>query len=257
MRYFLRFGYNGTNFHGWQIQPNAITVQERINQALSLLLRQTINVMGAGRTDTGVHAKEMFAHFEVESELNTADLKYKLNRFLEDSIAVYDCFPVGDEDHARFSALSRKYEYRISQEKTPFLTETAYLFKRPLDLNAMNKAAERLLGTKDFSCFSKSGTQTKTNICTITQAFWKKNNEVLTFTITADRFLRNMVRAITGTLLKVGLGEWRILDVENILASKTRSEAGESVPAKGLFLVEVKYPEHIESKFERKLPVNG
>jgi len=258
VRYFLRLAYNGTPFHGWQIQPNAITVQEVLNKAISLLLRKEVSVMGAGRTDTGVHAKEMFAHFDWDSELDCEDLTYKLNRLLDEHISIFSIFQVDKEDdHTRFTALSRTYEYVISTYKNPFLAEGSYLFKRKLNVKAMNAAAEMLLGKKDFSCFSKSNTQTKTNICDLTASNWQAREGLLVFTITADRFLRNMVRAITGTLLKVGLGEWTILDVENILASKERSEAGESVPAKGLYLVEVKYPEHIENKFERKYRVIG
>ena len=258
MRYFLRLAYNGTPFHGWQIQPNAITVQEVLNKALSMILRSEINVMGAGRTDAGVHAKEMFAHFDWDAEFDVKDLTHKLNRLLDENISIYSIFKVEkEEDHTRFTAISRTYEYVISTFKNPFLADGAYLFQRTLDVSAMNAAAQVLLGKRDFSCFSKSNTQTKTNICDLTFAKWEEKNGLLVFTITADRFLRNMVRAVTGTLLKVGLGEWSILDVEKILESKTRSEAGESVPAKGLYLVEVKYPEHIENKFERKIPVIG
>ena len=258
MRYFLRLAYNGTPFHGWQIQPNAITVQEVLNKALSMILRSEINVMGAGRTDAGVHAKEMFAHFDWDAEFDGKDLTHKLNRLLDENISIYSIFKVEkEEDHTRFTAISRTYEYVISTFKNPFLADGAYLFQRKLDVSAMNAAAQVLLGKRDFSCFSKSNTQTKTNICDLTFAKWEEKNGLLVFTITADRFLRNMVRAVTGTLLKVGLGEWSILDVEKILESKTRSEAGESVPAKGLYLVEVKYPEHIENKFERKIPVIG
>ena len=258
MRYFLRLAYNGTPFHGWQIQPNAISVQEVLNKALSLILRTELSVMGAGRTDTGVHAKEMFAHFDWDSDLDCSDLTYKLNRLLDENIVIYSIFKVDKEDdHTRFTAVSRTYEYVISTFKNPFLSDGGYLFQRKLDVHAMNAAAEVLLGKKDFSCFSKSNTQTKTNICNLTFAKWEERNGLLIFTITADRFLRNMVRAATGTLLKVGIGEWSIFDVERIIESKERSEAGESVPAKGLYLVEVKYPEHIENKFERKTPVIG
>ncbi|MCT4623769.1 MAG: tRNA pseudouridine(38-40) synthase TruA [Schleiferiaceae bacterium] len=251
MRYFLRLAYNGKDYHGWQIQPNANSIQQELNKALSTLLRKEINVVGAGRTDTGVHAKEMFAHFDWEGEIETENLIYRLNRILPAGIAIYNLFQVQDDDHTRFSAVSRKYEYHLASFKDPFSLGTAYLFHRSLNVELMNAAAQLLIGRKDFECFSKTGTQVHTNICTITLAKWIKKNGRLVFTIEADRFLRNMVRAITGTLLKVGLEEWNEQDILNILESKNRSQAGESVPAHGLYLVEVKYPEHIEQNFER------
>ena len=251
MRYFLRFAYKGTNYHGWQIQPNAISVQEVLNKALSTILRTEINLVGAGRTDTGVHAKEMFAHFNFDNNIDTLDLKYKLNSFLNRDISVYNIFAVADDDHTRFSALSRRYEYRVVNYKNPFLEESAYYFHRALDADKMNSAAKMLISKHNFECFAKSGTQTKTNICTVTEAFWKLENNELIFTITADRFLRNMVRAIVGTLLKIGVGEWNESDLKRILENKNRSDAGNSVPAKGLFLAEVKYPQNVEIKFDR------
>lgn len=258
MRYFLRLAYNGTPFHGWQIQQNAVSVQETINKTLSVILQHDIKIMGAGRTDTGVHAKEMFAHFDWDTELDCEEMVYKVNRLIDKNIAIYSMFKVDKEDdHARFTATNRTYEYVISTIKNPFLAKGSYWFQRKLDVDAMNAAAELLLGEKDFSCFSKLHTQTKTNICNLTYAKWEERDGLLIFTISANRFLRNMVRAVVGTLLKVGLGEWSNSDVEKILESKIRSKAGESAPAKGLYLVEVNYPEHIENKFERKIPAIG
>jgi len=251
VRFFLRFAYKGTNYHGWQIQPNAISVQETLNKVISTILRIEINLVGAGRTDTGVHAKEMFAHFNFDGEFDTKDLKYKLNSFLPKDISVYNIFAVAEEDHTRFSAVSRTYEYRVIQYKNPFMINSAYYFHRALDANKMNIAAKLLLGTHNFESFAKSGTQTKTNICTVTEAVWKQKDGELIFTVTADRFLRNMVRALTGTLLKVGVGEWNESDLQRILESKNRSDAGNSVPAHGLYLAKVKYPEGIENKFNR------
>ncbi len=253
MRYFLRFAYKGTNYHGWQIQPNTVTVQEIVNKAVSTLLRTPINLVGAGRTDAGVHAKEMFAHFNIDGDLNLQNLKYKLNSFLPKDIAVYHIFAVAEDDHTRFTALSRTYQYKVVSYKNPFVTEGAYYFLRALDANKMNQAAKLLFGTHNFECFAKSGTQTKTNICTVIQAHWQNVGGELIFTITADRFLRNMVRAIVGTLLKIGVGEWNENDLKRILENKNRNDAGKSVPAHGLYLARVKYPESIENKFSRNV----
>ena len=241
-RYFINISYKGTNYHGWQVQTNAISVQEEINKALSTILQQSISVVGAGRTDTGVHAKELFAHFEASIHFDLKKLQYKLNSFLPDDIAINSIFEVKDDMHARFSATFRTYEYHISTTKNPFLAESAFYFPYNLDIEKMNKAAQEIMKYTDFSCFSKSNTDTFTNDCTITTAFWKRENNHLTFTITANRFLRNMVRAIVGTLLEVGQGKLTTTDVINIINSKNRSEAGQSVPAQGLFLVKVGYP---------------
>lgn len=245
MRYFLEFSYNGKNYHGWQIQPNGITVQEMLEKALSTLLRKEIKVIGAGRTDTGVHAKQMYAHFDVDESLDVLVLQKKLNSFLPADIAVHDLFLVDDEAHTRFDAIERTYEYWITARKNPFLTDAAYYLKYDLDVEAMNDAAKLLFEFKDFQCFSKSNTDVKTYFCDVKEAYWKYDGEKLVFTVTADRFLRNMVRAIVGTLLDVGKGKISKDDVKKIIESKNRSKAGVSVPAHGLYLVKVKYPSSI------------
>ncbi|MEH6703686.1 tRNA pseudouridine(38-40) synthase TruA [Galbibacter orientalis] len=246
MRYFLELSYNGQQYHGWQNQPNAISVQEVLEKALSTLLRTEIQIMGAGRTDSGVHAKQMFAHFDVNIALETAILKHKLNSFLPNDIAIKDIFLVVDEAHARFDATQRSYEYWLVQEKNPFFNEYAHFIKADLDVDAMNKAAAELLNYKDFQCFSKSNTDVKTYICDVKRAAWICEGELLVFHITADRFLRNMVRAIVGTLLDVGIGKISLEEVTEIIKSKDRSNAGASVPAHGLYLTEVVYPNSIK-----------
>ena len=241
-RFFLEIAYNGTPYHGWQIQKNANSVQATIQQALSTVLKEEIAITGAGRTDTGVHAKQLFAHFETTQEIDTEKLKFKLNSLLPDSIACTSVFEVAIDMHARFSATSRTYEYKISMQKNPFLTQFAYYFPYYLDVDLMNKAANQLIQETDFSCFSKSKTDTFTNNCNITEAHWKTENDILIFTITANRFLRNMVRAIVGTLLDVGQKKITVDEIPNIIASKNRSEAGQSVPAHGLYLTRIVYP---------------
>jgi len=241
-RYFVKLSYKGTHFHGWQIQPNAISVQEVLQKAFSLLLREDIAVVGAGRTDTGVHALNYIAHFETVKRIeNPNQLIYKLNSFLTDDIVVYDIFPVSDEMHARFSAISRTYEYRIHQKKNPFLTDTSLYLYEKLDFELMNSAAEILFEYKDFTSFSKLHTNTKTNFCKILRAEWIERDNQNIFIITADRFLRNMVRAVTGTLLDIGRGKISKDDFRKIIESKDRSSAGVSVPARGLFLTEIKF----------------
>lgn len=247
MRYFIRFSYFGKAYHGWQNQPNAITVQEVLEKALSTLLRQPIDVVGAGRTDAGVHAREMYAHFDVESLTDREELVYRLNAFLPEDIAVLEIIPVQPEAHARFDAVERTYEYWLVQDKNPFYSDLAHCVKHPLDIEAMNKAAAFLLKHTDFECFSKSNTDVKTFLCKVARAAWEKQQDKLVFTISADRFLRNMVRAIVGTLLDVGLGKMEPGEINAIIASKNRSKAGVSVPAKGLYLTRVVYPKlHID-----------
>ncbi len=245
MRYFLTFSYNGINYHGWQKQPNAITVQEVLENAISTLLRKKLELVAAGRTDAGVHAKVMVAHFDFEDEINTSDLIYKLNAFLPEDIAVKKIVRVKNDAHARFDATERTYEYWITQEKNPFLAQSAYYVKYPLDVAAMNQAAKVLFEFTNFKCFSKSNTDVKTFECTITHAKWEKVGDKLVFTISANRFLRNMVRAIVGTLLDVGYGKSTIEDVKNIIKSKNRSNAGASVPGHALYLTAVTYPETV------------
>jgi tRNA pseudouridine38-40 synthase len=244
-RYFLEIKYDGTNYHGWQIQKNSNTVQSEINNALSTLLQQTIVVYGAGRTDTGVHAKQLFAHFEIENQLDIAPFLFKINSFLPEDISCKSIQPVNKEAHARFSATSRSYEYWITPTKDPFCTNRAYFLPYQLDIELMNAACKKLLGEQDFSCFSRSNTDTFTNNCNLTFAKWEQKNELIVFTITANRFLRNMVRAIVGTLLTIGQQKATLNDLALILASKNRSNAGTSAPAYGLYLTEVNYPKEV------------
>ncbi|MCB9360966.1 MAG: tRNA pseudouridine(38-40) synthase TruA [Flavobacteriales bacterium] len=241
-RFFIQLKYKGTNYHGWQVQPNANSVQAEINHALATLLQEEIMVTGAGRTDTGVHATNFYAHFETEKTFDLEHICYKLNCILPKDISCVQLFKVNDDDHARFSATERTYEYWISVTKNPFLIDGAYFFNQALDIDKMNEAANLLIRKADFSCFSKSNTDTFTNDCTINKAIWEEKNDILVFTISADRFLRNMVRAIVGTLIDVGLGKIEPQEIKNIIASKNRSDAGTSVPAHGLYLTNIKYP---------------
>ena len=252
MRYFIEFSYVGKQYHGWQNQPNAISVQQVLENALSKLLRQTVALVGAGRTDAGVHAKQMFAHFDFEPMADTDDIVYRLNAFLPYDIAVQSIFEVAAGAHARFDAVERAYEYWVVQKKNPFYAESAHYVKHPLDVKKMNRAAAQLLEYDDFECFSKSNTDVKTYLCNIKKAEWIEHNGVLVFTIVADRFLRNMVRAIVGTLLDVGTGKNSVEDVNTIIKSGDRSNAGPSVPAKGLYLTQVLYPKTILNTTEIK-----
>ena len=241
MRYFIELSYNGTNYHGWQIQPDAVSVQEKINSALSTIYQTEIEVIGAGRTDTGVHASQMFAHFDVDEEVDE-NLAFKLNSILPNDIFIKNIDKVDDEKHARFDALERSYEYRIWLGRNPFLLDFSWqIHSQKPDVKLMNEAAKLLLKYEDFESFSKVKTDVYTFNCKVTQAFWKQENELLIFYISANRFLRNMVRAIVGTLLDVGLGKITVDDFKNIIESKNRSNAGLSVPAKGLFLTQIKY----------------
>ena len=243
MRYFLECSYHGKAYHGWQNQPNAITVQQVLEEALSTLLRMPISITGAGRTDAGVHAKQLFAHFDHTGIMDIPLLVNKLNSFLPEDIAVASIFEVNESAHARFDAIQRTYEYWIVQEKSPFHSDAAHYVWSDLDIEAMNKAAEIIKGYTDFECFSKSNTDVKTYICHISEAYWQKRQSKLVFTISADRFLRNMVRAVVGTLLEVGSRKIEPESVHEIIASKDRGKAGASVPAKGLYLTQVMYPE--------------
>ena len=242
MRYFIEFAYNGKNYHGWQYQPNSITVQEVLNKALSTLLKKEIDVVGAGRTDTGVHAKQMYAHFDYDNIPDTAYLTQKLNSFLPKDIVVYRLIPLHDDAHARFDASSRTYEYHIHTFKDAFINEGSWFHFHPLDVNKMNEAAKILFEYNDFKCFSKTHTDVKTYKCVIKEAYWKQEGNQLIFTVSADRFLRNMVRAIVGTLVNVGLGKITIQDFRDIIESRDRNRAGFSVPAHGLYLTKVIYP---------------
>jgi tRNA pseudouridine38-40 synthase len=245
LRFFIELAYNGKPFHGWQIQPNAESVEATLENGLSLLLKEPVDVVGAGRTDTGVHACFMVAHFDSLSQEINGDLVHRLNSFLPNSVVVYRIYQVQNNAHARFDATVRTYHYKITQRKNPFLTDWAYEFKPTLDLDLMNQAAQLLLSHINFKCFSRSNTDVKTFNCNISQAEWLIQDDLLLFVVSADRFLRNMVRALVGTLLEVGVGKIEIKDFKNILDSENRSEAGASVPAHGLYLVDIQYPKNI------------
>lgn len=243
-RFFLEIAYDGSAYHGWQTQPNAIAVQEKLDHALHTFLREDIETIGAGRTDTGVHAKQLFVHFDTTNErlINHPNrCLHSLNSLLPYDISIQRIIEVDPEAHARFDATGRSYEYHIHFKKNPFLINRSWLLRDVPDVDLMNHAAMKLLGTKDFECFSKSNTQVFTNICTITEAKWILEDGKLIFHISANRFLRNMVRAIVGTLLEVGLKRKSISYIDEVLASKNRSQAGTSVPAHGLYLTKVTY----------------
>ena len=255
MRYFIQLSYDGTAYHGWQIQPNGQSVQETLQNALATLFRQPIDVVGAGRTDAGVHARMMVAHMDCSMPLDGASLVYKLNKLLPRDIAIQRIWPVSDDMHARFSATSRTYQYYIHTRKDPFLRNCSWLVTFPLNFDRMNEAAQRLLDYEDFTSFSKVNTDTKTNLCHITEARWKplsisprREEEFLAgesmwvFTITANRFLRNMVRAIVGTLVEVGRGRMSVEEFCRVIEQKNRCSAGESVPGHALFLTNIEYP---------------
>jgi tRNA pseudouridine38-40 synthase len=260
-RYFIELAYDGTAYHGWQVQQNAHSVQEALNKALAIILRQPVETTGCGRTDTGVHAKEFFAHFDLEddgslpidhSETETDGhglltmaygLKVRgLNSILPADISIKNIIPVHEGAHARFDATLRSYQYHIHFNKDPFLRGYSWQLRDVPDMELMNQAAAMIMDYIDFSCFSKSNTQVKTNNCKISRAEWVKTEQGMVFHISADRFLRNMVRAIVGTLMMVGKGEIPPEAVRGIIESKNRSNAGMSVPACGLYLTEVKYP---------------
>ncbi|MFY0603182.1 MAG: tRNA pseudouridine(38-40) synthase TruA [Flavobacteriaceae bacterium] len=241
MRYFIELSYHGKQYHGWQIQPDANSVQNEIHKALSTVLQENILVVGAGRTDTGVHASQMFAHFDSDKELDKSYL-YKFNAVLPNDIVISDVFKVKDEKHARFDAVKRSYEYRIWLGRNVFLLDTTMqIHNKILDVDLMNEACKSLVKHKDFEAFSKVQTEVHTFLCNISNAVWRKEGNALIFYITANRFLRNMVRAIVGTLLEVGTQKITIAEFEKIIESKDRSNAGTSAPAKGLFLTEVTY----------------
>jgi len=245
LRFFIEISYNGKAYHGWQNQPDAISVQEVLEKGLSLLLRQDIAVVGAGRTDAGVHASQLFAHFDFKDDL-PKNFIFKLNSFLPNDISVKAIFRVKADAHARFNALSRTYNYRISTRKNVFNFDYAYALQKELNVELMQKACDILLQYNDFQCFSKVNTDVKTYNCKLMQVKWIKKDDELVFIIKADRFLRNMVRAIVGTLINIGLGKIELEKLHDIIVSKNRSEAGFSVPAHGLYLVNIEYPNHIK-----------
>lgn len=245
MRYFITLSYDGTNYHGWQVQPGADTVQARINDALSKLLGRgsAVECVGAGRTDAGVHASMMVAHFDTGCELDCEQFAYRLNRIVPCDIAVQKVEPVSDDMHARFSATSRTYHYFVYTRKNPYRRHYATQLHFFPDFETMNKAARILLETSDFTSFSKVNNDQITNICNVTCACWKQvDADLWRFEITANRFLRNMVRAVVGTLLEVGRGRMTLDQFRAVIDSKNRCSAGESVPGNALFLVDIQYP---------------
>ncbi|MEL4455565.1 tRNA pseudouridine(38-40) synthase TruA [Lutimonas vermicola] len=246
MRYFVELSYHGKNYHGWQIQPNEISVQEIIEKALSLLLKQEISIVGCGRTDSGVHASQFFFHFDIDATIDKRKLKFKLNSFLPKDIAIFRITRVQEDAHARFSAVSRSYQYRISLVKNVFENDLSLqLSENHLDIDKMNRAALLLMDYIDFKSFSKNKTDVKTFDCTISEAFWEREGENLTFHISANRFLRNMVRAIVGTLLEVGKNRMSIHEFKSVIELRDRTRAGASAKAKGLYLTKVSYPNEI------------
>ena len=246
MRYFIQLSYDGTNYHGWQIQQNARSVQEEVEKALAIITREKAEIVGAGRTDTGVHASYYLAHFDTDhASLDQESVIFKLNCLLPADIAVQKIFRVRPDAHARFDATYREYKYYISKVKDPFTFNYADKEHRRLDLDMMNDAAKILFDYTDFTSFSKLGSDVKTNNCVIYKAFWEESGDQLIFAIRADRFLRNMVRAIVGTLLEVGLGKMSLQGFRSVIEKKNRGSAGASVAAKGLFLVDIGYPDTI------------
>ncbi len=242
-RYFIELSYKGTNFNGWQIQPDSPSIQQELQEALSKLLREDVLVVGAGRTDTGVHASFYIAHFDTQTQALPSDPKfvYHLNAILDKDIAVRKIYEVEDTLHARFSAKSREYKYYISTQKNPFTRESTYTYTLPLDIERMQQAANLLLQTTDFTSFAKLHADTKTNICHLTEAQFSEQDNMIVFTIVADRFLRNMVRAIVGTLLEVGRLKMTVEEFKEVIETKNRSAAGSSAAAQGLFLTDIKY----------------
>jgi len=244
IRYFIELSFVGTKYSGWQVQPNGVSVQQVLNEKFSLKLGVPIELIGAGRTDAGVHAEYFIAHFDSTIELKPTFVD-EINRFLPNDIVVYNIRKVNSDAHARFSATSRTYKYKISRIKNPFLFEFSNYYQGKLDISNMNKAAACLLNVSDFTSFSKLHGNNKTNICKVSKAIWKEENNLLIFTITADRFLRNMVRAIVGTLMDVGKGKISVEEFEDIINKKNRQKASSSAQAKGLFLTDIKYQKKI------------
>tara|TARA_B100000609_G_C17191639_1_gene422820 strand:+ start:789 stop:1550 length:762 start_codon:yes stop_codon:yes gene_type:complete len=245
-RYFIEIAYNGEAYSGWQKQPNSISIQETIEIVLSNLLSDEISVVGAGRTDAGVHALKMFAHFDAKiSDKKLNELKYLMNNYLPKDIVVKNLYNVIPKAHARFDAISRTYEYKISKEKDPFNFPLTYFIKENIDIDLMNKASKILLNYRDFKSFSKSNSDVKTFFCKIISAKWNFTKNEYIFKIESDRFLRNMVRAIVGSLIEIGMGKREINDFKKLIESRDRKNAGFSVPAKGLFLTDIVYPKKI------------
>ncbi len=244
MRYFIEIAYNGTNYRGWQIQPNAITVQKVLNDCMSKVLRKPISTIGSGRTDAGVHAQQQFVHFDFEEELDPVTTKYRFNRILPEDISVYNIYPMPEGAHTRFDAVARTYEYHVTLEKNPFLNEFSMLaYSRP-DVLRMNQAAALLLHHEDFSSFCKANSGSAHALCSMMQAGWAEHpKSKLVFTIKANRFLRGMVRLVVGTLLDVGFGKLTVEEFGEIVNSRDCARASSAAPAEGLFLTKVEYPE--------------
>jgi tRNA pseudouridine38-40 synthase len=245
VRYFFEIAYNGKDFNGWQSQKNGIGVQTVVEEALTKLLQEEIKIVGSGRTDTGVHCEQQFFHTDISQNFEKQTLIQKLNSFLPQSIVIRGIRTVKQDASARYDAIERSYRYQITRFKDPFLKDYAWHFFKPLDLETMNKAAALLVGEHDFECFSKVKTDVNHFLCHIHSASWSENGTMLTFQITANRFLRGMVRAIVGTLLDVGTGKTSLQELKVIISSKDRKKAGANVPANGLFLMRVKYPDTI------------
>lgn len=242
MRYFIHLAYNGANYCGWQTQPELPTVQLTLEQALTTLLRHPTAIVGCGRTDTGVHASDFYAHFNATDEVDTRQLTFKLNSFLPDDIAIYEIFAVRDNAHARFDATARTYQYHVSDRRLPFKQGLySRIYYRP-NLELMNQGANLLMEYEDFTSFAKLHTQVKTNICHLNLAQWEEREDEWVFTIRSNRFLRNMVRSVTGTLLDVGRGKLSLDGLRQIIERKDRCAAGVSMPPQGLFLTRVEYP---------------
>lgn len=245
LRYFIEVSYNGSNFHGWQFQPNAISVQETIENSLKILMNCEIKISGAGRTDTGVHAKQMFAHFDFDDEIDFKNLIFKLNSFLDKNISVSNIFRVKDDSHARFDAISREYQYFITQKKDVYNSDTKYFFPKNLNFDKIDKAIHILRKTKNFQSFCRTKTDVTNYDCKIFNFDYAIKNSDIIFTIKANRFLRNMVRSIIGTILEIGLNKISIVDLSSIIAKSNRIYAGPSAPPHALFLTKIEYPENI------------
>jgi tRNA pseudouridine38-40 synthase len=246
-RYFIFLSYRGTAYHGWQLQPNSVTIQKVLDDALTLILGEKISTIGAGRTDTGVHAALFCAHFDSSKTDygQRESLIYRLNRFLPEDISISDIRKVIPDASARYSAISRTYKYFISRSKDPFSTGSSWFLHGDIDVESMNKACAILMNHTDFTSFSRLHSGSKTNICSIREALWEEKQNSLVFTIKADRFLRNMVRAIVGTMVEVGFGKMTVNEFESVIVARDRGKAGTSAPARGLFLTAVEYPDEI------------
>ena len=245
MRYFFEISYNGTNYHGWQNQANAIGVQQIVEESLTKIFREEVSIVGSGRTDTGVHCAQQFFHADIAQKFDSETGIIKLNSLLPKDIAIRSILPVMPEAHARYDAIERSYEYKITRVKDPLLTGYAYYFFRDLNLKTMNEAAALLIGTHDFKCFSKVKTDVSHFLCDLKKAHWNQKDHLLVFNISANRFLRGMVRAVVGSLLDVGSGKTSVKDFQKIIDSQNRKNAGMNVPPEGLYLTNVKYPKKI------------